>query len=144
MSCYHSIIIDASPEEVWSAISNFHDMNWAPEVISSLTIVGEASGSEIGAGRILNGLFHETLKRIDHERHEFSYSIDDGPDVISKEVVSNYVGTVRLRPITDDGRTFVEWSSEYESADPDAVADFCNPIYHALLASMKGHFAGKP
>lgn len=141
MSCYHSAVIDAPVDQVWSAISNFHDMSWAPDVITSVTVVGDASASEVGAKRVLNDLFHETLQSIDHDGHTFSYSIDNGPDVVSKDAVANYIGTVQLLPVTVGGQTFIEWSSEYESANPDAVADFCNPIYHALLNSLVGHFA---
>ena len=104
--------------------------------------VGEAGGSEVGAGRILNGVFHETLTAIDPGQYTLSYSIDDGPDVVSKDAVSNYIGTIRLLPVTIGGKTFIEWSSEFDSDTPEAVADFCNPIYAALLDSMVAHYAG--
>jgi hypothetical protein len=141
MNCYHSAVINASIDEVWSVVSNFHEINYAPEVISSVTSVGGTSGTKAGAKRILNDAFHETLLSIDQSSYLFSYSIDDGPGVVSKDAVSNYVGTVKLHPITVGGDTCIEWASDYESEDPEAVADFCNPIYNALLVSLKNHFA---
>jgi len=39
------------------------------------------------------------------------------------------------------GDTCIEWASDYEFEDPEAVADFCNPIYNALLVSLKNHLA---
>jgi len=141
MSCYHSAVLNASIEKVWSTISNFHDMNWAEGVITSVTPVGDLDGTEVGSKRILNELFHETLLHVDAESYSFYYSIDDGPGVVSKDAVSNYLGTVKLHPITVGGLTCIEWASDYESRDPNAVAEFCNPIYNALLVSLKNHFA---
>ena len=37
--------------------------------------------------------------------------------------------------------SFVVWASEWESAKEDGVADFCNPIYHAILQDLKSHFS---
>jgi hypothetical protein len=111
------------------------------QFIISVTSVGGTSGTKAGAKRILNDAFHETLLSIDQSSYLFSYSIDDGPGVVSKDAVSNYVGTVKLHPITVGGDTCIEWASDYESEDPEAVADFCNPIYNALLVSLKNHFA---
>ena len=140
MSCYHSAVLNASIEKVWSTISNFHDMNWAEGVITSVTAVGDISGTKVGSQRILNEVFHETLLAIDPGSYLFAYSIDDGPGVVGKNAVSNYVGTVKLHPITVGGQTCIEWASDYESKDPNAVAEFCNPIYNALLVSLKNHF----
>jgi len=141
MSCYHSAILNAPVEAVWSAISNFHDMSWAPEVITSLEVKGDVSGDEVGAVRLLNGLFLETLREVNADGYNFTYSIDDGPDVIAKEVVANYLGTVALTPVTIGDQTLIEWSSVYDSDDENAVAEFCNPIYVALLTAMQQHFA---
>ena len=54
--------------------------------------------------------------------------------------MTGYVGTVRVSPVTDTSATFVEWSSGWESSKGGAE-EFCNPIYKALLDSLKAHFA---
>ena len=59
--CYQSIVIAAPIDQVWDTVKNFHDFSWAAGVIDSCEAVGSIGGSEIGAQRILNGLFHETL-----------------------------------------------------------------------------------
>jgi len=141
MSCYHTAVLDAPIEDVWEKISNFHDMTWAPDVITSLELKNDLGGHEVGTTRLLNGAFLETLRDIDHQDMSFTYSIDDGPDVISKDKVAGYLGTVRLTPITLGDQTLIEWSSIYESEAPDVVADFCNPIYVALLTAMQAYFA---
>ena len=138
--CYNSAVISAPVDAVWARISDFHDLSWAPEVVTKLDVVGDENGSTPGAGRVLNDAFRETLVSVDGEAKTFSYSIDDGPGPLSKNNVSNYVGTVTLYPITEDDTTFIEWTSTYTSPDDAAVSDFCNPIYHALLASLKSQF----
>ena len=138
---YNSITVDAPVDQVWAAVSNFHDFSWAPDVITGVKIVGERKHDQLGAKRVLNGAFHETLRSLDDLNNTFSYSIDDGPDAVAKEVVSNYVGKVRVSPITANNATFVEWESSYDSADNSAVGNLCNPIYQALLNALRQHFS---
>lgn len=133
---YQSITIGAPVEKVWDRIRNFHDMGWAPNVITSLDVEGGKKGSEAGAVRVLNKAFHETLHEVNDADRTFSYSIDDGPPPVSKSDVSNYVGRVSVRPITEGGGTFVEWSSKWDKND-QAAGEFCHGIYVALLGDMK-------
>jgi len=131
---HQDISINASVDAVWTAISNFHDLSWAPNVITSVDAVGDKAGHEVGAGRVLNGVFHETLQTIDNDAKTFSYSIDDGPSPVSKEEVSNYIGRVLVEPAGEGAR--VEWTSSWEQND-EPVHDFCHGIYVALLNDMK-------
>ncbi len=139
--CYNSAVIGAPCAKVWQAIGDFHDLGWASGVITKVDIEGDRKGDQIGAKRILNDAFHETLLTLDDAEHTFSYSIDDGPEPISKDSVNNYIGAVRVLPITESDTTFIEWQSTYESPDDTAVGDFCNPIYVALLSALKQHFS---
>ena len=132
---YQSIVINASVEKVWESISDFHDLSWAPNVVSSVDVVGAAAGNEVGAGRVLNGVFKETLRSVDNQQRTFTYSIDEGPGPLAEDV-RNYIGKVVARPSDDGAGTFVEWTSSWEEND-EAVHDFCKPIYLALLDDMK-------
>ena len=102
--------------------------------------MGTPGPDQPGAKRVLNGVFHETLKTVDDADRTLTYSIDDGPDAVSKDNVTGYIGTVRVVPVTDTNGSFVEWSSSWEDSK-GGVEDFCNPIYKALLDSLKAHFA---
>lgn len=133
---YQSIVINAPVEKVWATIRDFHDLSWAPNVITGVDVVGSRKGDEVGARRILNGAFQETLQELKDDNRSFAYSIDDGPSPVSKADVSNYVGRVSVRPVTEGGGTFVEWSSAWERND-EAATEFCHGIYVALLADMK-------
>lgn len=134
-----SIDVDSSIEEVWFRFRNFHDMSWAPNVISSVEKVGDVEGDKAGAQRILNDAFHETLVEINHDQYHLKYSIDDGPSPVSRQEVSNYYGVVRLTPSGQGQGTHVEWSSSWDANVDDAV-DFCHGIYVALLAELKKSF----
>ena len=139
-STYQSNLINAPIDKVWKAVSNFHDMSWAPNIISSVDVVGDIAGTEVGAQRVLNGAFHETLVEADPENYRIRYSIDDGPEPVSPSMVSNYIGEVRLTPVTMQDGTLIEWSSTWDSNEEDAVS-FCHNIYVALLGDMAETFS---
>ena len=132
--CYNKIEIKAPVNKVWDTIKDFHDLSWAPDVVPSVGKVGDKNGNEIGAKRILNGVFHETLTELDPGSFSFAYSIDDGPGPVAKDAVSNYTGRVKVT--ASDAGCMVEWSSTFESENENEVADFCNPIYMALLNAL--------
>ena len=138
-STNQSIDIDAPMPEVWTKLNNFHDLSWAPNVISKVEKTGDIDGGEVGATRILNNVFHETLVEINNKDYLLKYSIDDGPSPVSKEEVSNYYGVIKLSPSTENNKTHVEWSSSWESNEDDAV-EFCHGIYVALLNELAESF----
>ena len=135
-----SIDINAPVSAVWAKLNNFHDFSWAPNVITSVDKVGEIDGSQVGAKRVLNKAFHETLVEIDNSNYFLKYSIDDGPSPVSKNDVSNYFGIIKLSTSGGDTQTHISWSSSWESKSEDAV-DFCHGIYVALLNELAASFA---
>ena len=140
-STYQSIVINASPQQVWDTIRDFHDASWTPNVVASLETVGEKGGDEIGASRVLNGVFHETLRELDDAGHTFAYSIDEAPSPISSREISDYIGRVAVKASPDGGGSLVEWTSSWQNNDA-AGYEFCHPIYVALLADMKASLEG--
>lgn len=140
MSCYTSAVIDAPADEVWAVVRRFHDMSWAAGVVESCEEKGDLAPTQIGAERILNGAFHETLLGLDDTERVLRYSIDDGPDAVSRDNVSGYVGEVRVQPVTVGNRSFVTWRSSWASSG-GGVEEFCTPIYQSLLQALQQHFA---
>jgi len=134
-TCYQSIIVSAPIEKVWDKVRNFHDMSWAGQVITQCDAVGNVSATEIGAKRILNNAFHETLLECNDDEYRVLYSIDDGPSPVSAEEVKNYIGQIQLKPVTLSNETFVEWGSTWESNSEEA-REFCHQIYVALLKAL--------
>ena len=141
MGCYNSIVIDTPADKVWDVLKNFQDLSWSKNVITKVDIVGDKAQNEVGAKRILNDAFHETLRSVDEQSKKFTYSIDDGPAVVSKDNVEGYIGEVSVFSVSNNDTSFVLWTSEWESEKEGGVADFCNPIYHALLQDLKAHFS---
>ncbi len=111
-------------------------------MITDVERVGDAPGDQVGAVRVLNSAFHETLLEFDDEMLSFTYSIDDGPSPVSKSDVESYVGRVQVRPVTEGGGTFVEWSSSWQK-DNEPTYEFCHNIYVALLRDMKQHLESR-
>ena len=141
MGCYSSIVINAPAEKVWGKLRDFHDVSWSKNVISKVDVVGDKASTEVGAKRVLNEAFQETLQSHSDECMELTYSIDDGPPAVSKDNVDGYLGRVRVFSVSEDDSSFVVWTSKWKSAKEDGVADFCNPIYHAVLQDLKLHFS---
>ena len=126
-------------QKVWARIQDFHDLSWATDIITHTQKVGAVNGNKVGAKRILNDLFHETLVKIDQDDFLIKYSIDDGPSPVSRDEVTDYCGVVKLSPIDNGNKTQVEWSSSWEANTKDAV-EFCNNIYAALLNALDKSF----
>jgi len=137
---YQSTVVQAPINEVWARLRNFHDLSWASSVVANCEAVGDKPADQLGARRVLNGVFHETLKVLNDIDHVVKYSIDDGPTPVSKDDVKNYIGVIRACPVTDIDSTFVEWSSSWEAEDGTAE-EFCHNIYVALLSDLKTNFA---
>lgn len=133
-STKQSKVVNAPIDSVWKHFSDFHDVSWGAKVLASCEQVGDIAGTEIGAKRILNGAFHETLTEVDASGYSLKYSIDDGPSPVSKNDVSNYIGVIQLSPAAEGG-TLVQWDSYWDSDSEDAV-EFCHGIYVALLNEL--------
>lgn len=136
---YNSIVIDAPLATVWNRIADFHDFSWAPSVISTCEKVGPLGSTAVGARRLLNARFLDTLIAYSALEHRIVYSIDDGPSPISPAEIRNYVGSLHLLPITSTNKTFAEWSGEWESKSTEAVP-YMNEIYVALLRDLARGF----
>jgi len=137
MGCYNSAVINAPADKVWSALREFHDLSWSANVVQSVDSEGDPS--QPGAKRVLNGVFHETLVEIDDEQRIQRYSIDDGPDAVSKDNVEGYVGRIQVFPVTANDTSFVVWASSWKTSG-GGVQEFCDPIYRALLSDLQQHF----
>jgi hypothetical protein len=76
MGCYNTCVVPASVEHVWDALRDFHNLSWAKGVVEKVAVVGECASDQIGAKRVINDVFHETLLALDDEARSLKYSID--------------------------------------------------------------------
>ena len=142
---YISSVIDASADTVWSRIRDFNALpQWHPLIADSRIENNEAS-DRVGCVRHFHtrdgGMIREKLLALSDYDFTCTYEILESP-----MGVSDYVATLKLTPITDGGRSFAEWSAEFECA-PEREAELTQSIgqgvFQAGFDALKRHF-GSP
>jgi Polyketide cyclase / dehydrase and lipid transport len=128
-----SSIVAAPATKVWAKVRDFNGLpSWLPAVAESRIENNEPS-DKVGCVRaftLRNGdrLREQLLSLSDHELF-LTYKILESP-----MGVEGYVATLRLTPVTEGDRTFLEWTAEFE-CDPAREAELINTI-------AKGMFQG--
>ena len=123
---YVSSVIPAPVNAVWDRVRDFNALPvWHPGIAESHIENGEPA-DRVGCVRSFKlasgeGLREQLLGLSDFDLF-CTYSILESPMPLE-----NYVATLRLTPITDGDRTFIEWSAEFDCA-PDAESDLVEGI----------------
>lgn len=141
---YVSSVINAPAARVWERVRDFNGLpRWHPRIRESRIENGEPA-DKVGCVRdfrLQNGdrIREKLLGLSDHDLF-CTYAILESPMPIE-----NYVATLRLTPVTDGERTFVEWSADFDCA-PDAETDLVNGIggnvFQGGFDALKRHFSG--
>jgi hypothetical protein len=110
---YVSTVIEAPPDTVWSRIRDFNALpQWHPGIADSRIENGEPA-DKVGCIRHFHtrdgGMIRERLLALSDYDYSCTYSILESP-----MGVENYIATLKLTPVTDGGRTFAEWSAEFD------------------------------
>ncbi len=141
---YVSSVIAAPSSKVWERVRDFNSLpRWHPRIADSQIENGEPS-DKVGCirnFRLQNGdQIREQLLALSDYDTFCTYSILESPMPIE-----NYVATLRLTPISDGDRCFVEWSAEFDCS-PDVEADVSNGIatnvFQGGFDALKRHFGG--
>jgi uncharacterized protein YndB with AHSA1/START domain len=141
---YVSTVLNAPPAKVWTRVRDFNAMpSWHPAIAESRIENGEPS-DRIGCVRdfrLRNGeRVREKLLGLSDFDLFVTYSI-----VESALPVTDYVSTLRLTPVTDGDRTFVEWTAEFDcppEREADMQAAIGGGVFQSGLDSLKRHFGG--
>jgi len=142
---YISSVIDAPAAKVWERVRDFNGLpRWHPGIRDS-RIENAEPPDKIGCVRDFNlqngDRIREQLLGLSDYDLFCTYAILESPMPLE-----NYIATLRLTPITDGERTFVEWSAEFDCA-PDKAEDLMNGIganvFQAGFDSLKRHFHGR-
>ncbi len=140
---YVSSVIDAPASRVWERIRDFNGLpRWHPAIRDSRIENGEPA-DRVGCVRdfhLQNGdRIREKLLGLSDYDMFCTYAILESPMPLE-----NYVATLRLTPVTDGDRTFVEWTAEFDCApevENDLVAGIGRDVFQGGFDALKRHFA---
>ncbi|RDJ23342.1 SRPBCC family protein [Bosea caraganae] len=141
---YASSVIAAPAARVWARVRDFNGLpNWHPRIAESRIENGEPS-DKVGCIRAFSlrsgdRLREQLLGLSDYDMF-CTYAILDSPMPLT-----NYVATLRLTPITDQERTFIEWSADFDCApeqEAELVAGIGTNVFQGGFDALKRAFGG--
>ena len=120
MQAHETKIIDAPAEKAWSVIREFSNVHtWHQDVVEVLSI-DHGPGDRVGCLRRIRlrneAIFVERLLALSDIERFYSYTVVEGP-----APVRDYVGTVRLTPVTLTSQTLVSWTSVFDPSQGDGT-----------------------
>lgn len=141
---YTSSVINAPAARVWARVRDFNGLsNWHPAIAESRIENGEPA-DKVGCIRnfsLRNGdRLREQLLGLSDFDMFCTYSILDSPMPLT-----NYVATLRLTPITDHDRTFIEWSADFDCApdkESELVSNIGGGVFQGGFDALKRAFGG--
>ena len=125
---YRSTVLDAPADRVWRDLRDFNGLpNWHPSVALSRIEKSQAA-DKVGCVRYFQlkngGWVREQLMGLsDYDYTCTSAILDSSMDV------DDYMASLRLFPVTEGNRCFVEWSAEFD----------CPPAKETELTAAVGH-----
>ena len=105
---YASTVVNASPDEVWARIRDFNGLaTWHSGLVADSEIEEGKAGDQVGAVRSfhLTDGTHIRERLLSHSDAYRMYSYDFQKTPFD---VDNYHATLRVRPVTDGNKSFVE------------------------------------
>ncbi len=140
---YASTVVNASPDEVWARIRDFNGLpTWHSGLVADSEIEEGKAGDQVGAVRsfhLADGThIRERLLSHSDAYRMYSYNFEKTPFD-----VDNYHATLRVRPVTDGGTSFVEWSTTYDCDrdQQDHWKDFfASQVFQGGFDALKAHF----
>lgn len=141
---YVSSVINAPAEKVWDRVRDFNGMpKWHPRIRDS-RIEEAVPSDKVGCIRNFNlqngdNLREQLLGLSDYDRF-YTYGILESPMPLT-----DYVATLRLTPVTEGDRCFIEWSAEFDCApenEADLVSGISTNVFQGGFDALKRHFGG--
>ena len=124
---YRSTVLDSPADRVWRDLRDFNGLaNWHPAIAMSRIEKGHPA-DKVGCVRnfqLKDGArIREQLLSLSDYDYTCIYSILESPMDLS-----DYIATLRLLPVTEGNRCFVEWQAEFD----------CPPEKEAALVETVG------
>jgi hypothetical protein len=133
---FYSSVLDHTADEVWRFIRSFGDYAWSG--VESDTIIEDGkSGDQVGAVRrvqVGERLIRQQLLAHSDIGRFYTYAyLEPAP-------VHNYQATIRVVPVVENDRAFVQWSATFDCAEDDRQRwenFFAHDGFAAWLASLR-------
>lgn len=141
---YASAVIAATAEQVWQVVRDFNGLpGWHPAIASS-EIEASRPSAEVGCVRHLTmrdgGSVRERLTVLDDRDRSYTYEMLDGPFPVRV-----YLATIRVFPVTETGRAFVEWYAHYDADaadEPELDKTFSAGVFATGLKGLSSSVYG--
>jgi hypothetical protein len=109
---YYSVVLDHPADAVWAHIRSFGDYAWSG-VDAAVWLDDGAAGDQVGAVRHIQGGGRDMRQRLlalsDVER-SYTYEFVGA----SPFPVQDYRATIRVAPVVEGDRAFVEWWATFD------------------------------
>ena len=139
---YYSTVFAESADQLWNVVRDFGNYSlWVDEVDESYVEEGR-SGDSVGAIRYARiGDKHVRQRLLAHSdvARSYTYALREP----YRFPFRNFEGTLRITPIVDGDKAFVEWWATFDCADGDYVrwTSFLNESFAKWLGSLRGYVA---
>jgi hypothetical protein len=139
---YASTVIDAPADTVWAVIRDFNGLaTWYGSVVARSRIEDGKAADQVGCVRdfhLQDGAhLRERLLAFSDADRFYTYNFETTPFD-----VQNYCATLRVTPVTDTSRSFVEWWTTFD-CPPEKAAEwlelFANGVFRGGLESLRAH-----
>ena len=123
---YRSTVLNAPADRVWRDLRDFNGLaDWHPLIVSSRIEKGHPA-DKVGCVRILQfrdgaQVREKLLSLSDYDYTCISTILDSPMDL------SDHIATLRLFPVTEGNRCFIEWSVEFD-CPPEKVAELTESV----------------
>ncbi len=140
---YRSTVLDAPADRVWRDLRDFNGLpNWHPLVALSRIEKGHAA-DKVGCVRnyqLKDGrrIREQLMSLSDYDYAYTSAMLDSALEL------EDYVATLRLFPVTEGDRCFVEWSAEFEcppAKEAESTATVGRDLIEAGFDALKRRYS---
>jgi len=134
-----STVVDAPPERVWALLRDFSAIgDWHPYLPA--VRIEDGPADRVGCVRSFpEGGHRERLVALDDRARRIEYAFEDDGGL----PVRDYVAAMRVEPVGEGSRTFVEWSASFDCDASDAnkvIAQARDGIFIPGLAALGQRF----
>lgn len=138
---YFSTVVPAPVDTVWAVLGRFESIAGFVGKLSAGEVEGDG-GPVVGSVRRLTiatgGVARERLVSMDALDRSYRYEFPEGSCPFP---VRSYLATIRVRPVTSSGTTFVEWYGDFDcdAAVEEEMREAFLSRYSAFTADLARH-----